>query len=85
MDNDKGLTGGKKLYFELVDRGYKTVELAPSIMRQYIIHLAHATQAVNPQEFTLRKKTIKMYNRIIDKVMSRPLIQNIITDESLDR
>jgi len=29
MDREKGLTGGKKLYFELVDRGYKTVELPP--------------------------------------------------------
>lgn len=84
MDRDKGLTGGKKLYFELVDRGYKTVELPSSIMGQYIIHLAHATQAVNPQEFTLRKKTVRKYNRIIDKVMSRALVQNILTDESLD-
>ena len=85
MDRDKGLTGGKKLYFELVDRGYKTVELPSSIIGQYIVHLAHATQAVNPQEFTLRKKTIRKYNRMIDKVMSRALVQNILTDESLDR
>jgi len=78
-------TGGKKLYFEVVDRGYKTVELAPSTMSRYIIHLAHATQAANPQEFTLRKRTIKKYNRITDKVMSRALVQNILMDESLDR
>ena len=85
MGQDLGLTGGKKLYFELVDRGYKTVELPGSVMGQYIIHLAHATQAVNPQEFTLRKKTIRKYNRIIDKVMSRALVQNILMDGSLDR
>ncbi len=85
MDNDKGLTGGKKLYFELVDRSYKTVELAPSIMGQYIIHLAHATQAINPQEFTLRKKTIRKYNKIVDKVMSHEIVQNIPNDQSLDR
>jgi glycosyltransferase involved in cell wall biosynthesis len=85
MDNDKGLTGGKKLYFELIDRGYKTIELTPNIMRQYVIHLAHATQAINPQEFTLRKRTIKKYNRITDKVMSRVLVQNVLMDESLDQ
>jgi len=85
MDNDKGLTGGKKLYFKLVDRGYKTVELAPSIMGQYIIHLAHATQAINPQEFNLRKKTIRKYNRIVDKVMSRALVQNMLMDKTLDQ
>jgi glycosyltransferase involved in cell wall biosynthesis len=85
MDQDKGLAGGKKLYFELVDRSYKTVELPSSIMGQYIIHLAHTTQAINPQEFTLRKKTIKKYNRILNKVKSRQLVQNILADESLDQ
>ena len=85
MDNDKGLTGGKKLYFELIDRGYKTIELAPFIMGQYIIHLAHATQAINPQEFSLRKKTIRKYNKVLDKVMSYEIVQNILNDQSLDR
>ena len=85
MDRDKGLTGGKKLYFELLDRGYKTVELPPSIMSQYIIHLAHATQVVNPDEFTLRKRTTKKCNRLVDKILSLPAIQNILADESLDQ
>jgi len=84
MDRDKGLTGGKKLYFELIDRGYKTVELPPAIMGQYIIHLAHATQVVNPEEFTLRKRTIKKCNRLVDKIMSSEIIKSILEDESLD-
>ncbi|MBW8041634.1 MAG: glycosyltransferase [Planctomycetes bacterium] len=84
MDREKGLTAGQKLYFELVDNGYKTVELPPSIMRQYVIHLAHATQVVNPQEFALRKKSIKKCNRIIDKVLSLEIIKDILKDESLD-
>ena len=85
MDRDKGLTGGKKLYFELVDRGYRTVELPPAIMGQYIIHLAHATQVVNPEEFTLRKRTIKKCNRLVDKILSLDTAQSIITDDSLDQ
>lgn len=85
MDHNKGLTDGKKLYLELVDRGYGTVELPPATMGRYVIHLAHATQVVNPQEFTLRKRTIKKCNRIIDKVMSSAIMQNIVTDDSLDR
>jgi hypothetical protein len=85
MDRDKGLTGGKKLYFELIDRGYKTVELPPAIMGQYIIHLAHATQVVNPEEFTLRKRTIKKCNRLVDKILSLDTAQSIITDDSLDQ
>jgi hypothetical protein len=84
MDKEQGLTAGQKLYFELLDNGYKTVELSLSIMRQYVIHLAHATQVVNPQEFALRKKSIKKCNRIIDKVLSLEIIQDILKDESLD-
>jgi len=84
MGKEEGLTAGQKLYFELVDHGYKTVELSPSIMRQYVIHLAHATQVVNPQEFILPKKTVKKYNRIIDKVLSLEIIRDILQDESLD-
>ncbi len=85
MDRDKGLTGGKKLYFELVDRGYKTVELPPAIMGQYIIHLAHATQVVNPEEFTLRKRTIKKCNRLVDKIMASKAVHSMLTDDSLDQ
>jgi glycosyltransferase involved in cell wall biosynthesis len=84
MDRDKGLTGGKKLYFELVDRGYKTIELPPAVMGKYVIHLAHATQVVNPQEFTLRKSTIRKCHRLVDKVMSSATVQSILADDSLD-
>jgi len=85
MDQNIGLTGGKKLYFELVDRGYKTVELPQEIMKQYVIHLAHATQAINPQEFTLRKRTVRKYNRLVEKIMSSPAVQQILADNSLDQ
>jgi GT2 family glycosyltransferase len=85
MDQDKGLTGGKKLYFELVDRGYRTVELPPAIMGQFVCHFAHATQAINPQEFTLRKKTVRKCHRLVNKVMSSAVIQSILTDDSLDQ
>ena len=39
MDRDKGLTSGKKLYFELVDRGFKTAELPSSVAGQYFVHI----------------------------------------------
>ncbi|UCC23393.1 MAG: hypothetical protein JSW23_04900, partial [Planctomycetota bacterium] len=84
-DRDKGLTSGKKLYFELLHRGYGTVELPPSVMRRYIIHLAHATQVANPQEFNLRKRTTKKCHRLVDKVMSSTAIQSILIDNSLDQ
>ncbi len=83
-DRDKELTAGKRLYFELVDRGYKTVKLPAKVLGQYVIHLAHATQVVNPAEFTLRKKTVKKCSRRIKKVFSSGIIQQILNDNSLD-
>lgn len=84
-DREKGLTAGKKMYFDLVDRGYKTVELSPEIMGQYIIHLAHATQVINVNEFKLRGKTVRKINGLLEKVMSSPLTQTLLADDSLDR
>lgn len=85
MDQDKGLTGGKKLYFELVDKGYETVELPSEVMGQFVYHLAHATQVVNPKEFTLRKRTVRKCNRLVDKVMSSAVVKNILADGTLDQ
>jgi hypothetical protein len=84
MGDDEGLTSGQKLYFELVDRGYKTVELPPSVMSRYVIHLTHATPLVNPQEFNLTTRTIRKRSRKIDKAMSSDMIQSIINDDLLD-
>jgi hypothetical protein len=84
MDRNKGLTGGKKLYFELVDRGYKTIELPSAVMGQCVYHLAHATQVVNPQEFTLRRRTTRKCHRLVGRVMSSTAVQGILADNSLD-
>lgn len=84
MGRDKALTAGKKLYFELVDRGYKTIELPASQLGHYVIHLAHATQVVNPQEFTLRRKTITKCNRLVNKIMASQMVGDIMADDSLD-
>jgi len=84
MDREKGLTVGKKLYFELVDRGYKTVELPDSIMRRYVWHLAHATQVVNPNEFAIRPRTRQKTLNLINQIIACPQVQEILQDASLD-
>jgi glycosyltransferase involved in cell wall biosynthesis len=84
MGKGHGLAVGQKLYFELLERGYKTVELPTSIVGQYIIHLAHTTQVANPQEFTMRRSTVKKHGRFVNRVMSSTLVQSILADESLD-
>jgi len=84
-DQARGLAAGEKLYFELVDRGCRTIELPPSVMGRHIMHLGHATQAVNIEQFTTKKKTVKKCRRFITKAMSSPAIQSVIADDSLDR
>lgn len=84
MDRDIGFTGGKKLYFELVDRGYKTVELAPRVMGRYVVHLAHATQVVNRTEFPVKRRTIAKCTRLMERIINSDMVQDILADESLD-
>jgi len=84
MDRGEGLAVGKKLYFELVDRGYKTIELPAKVLGRYMIHLGHATQVVNLAEFTLRKRTMKKCYKLVDKVMSSETVKSILIDDSLD-
>lgn len=84
-DEERELTSGQKLYFELVDRGCPTVELPPAVMGRYVIHVAHATQVVNIDEFAIKKRTVKKAERFIAKAMSLPAIQSVIADDSLDR
>lgn len=83
-ERDKGLTSGQKLYFELVDRGYKTVELPSWVMGQYLIHIAHATQATNLDEFMLRDRAVRKCNRFLEKALSSSLFADILADDSLD-
>lgn len=84
MGRDNGLTAGKMLYFELVDRGYRTVELPPNVMARCIVHLAHATQVSNLDEFRLRDKTIRKCHRLTENILSMPAFCDILTDTSLD-
>jgi glycosyltransferase involved in cell wall biosynthesis len=85
MGRDEGMTAGKKLYFDLLGMGYKTIELPQRLVSKYVVHLAHATQAVNPQEFSLRKRTIRKYRRQLEKVMASELFSSIMADNSLDK
>lgn len=85
MDRDKGMTVGKKLYFELVDRGYQTVELTDSVMRRYLWHLGHATQVVNAGDYNLRPRTIQKTRKLLDRIMGSHELCLIKKDILLDQ
>jgi GT2 family glycosyltransferase len=85
MEREKGLTVGQKLYFELEDRGYRTVRIPDCKMREYVYHLAHATQVLNAEQYHLRRRTLVKVRRMIDSVMCSKEVQEILTDEKLDQ
>jgi glycosyltransferase involved in cell wall biosynthesis len=85
LSKDRILTAGQGLYFDLLDRGYGTVELPASVLSRYVIHLNHATMVLNPQEFTCRKRSVQKYQSKVTQVMSSPLITDLQRDSSLDR
>ncbi|UDQ98017.1 glycosyltransferase family 2 protein [Lentisphaerota bacterium WC36G] len=80
-----GFTIGKKLYYEIVKRGYDTVVVDEFKMANYIDHLAHATMVLNPEEFSTRKKTDKKYYKRLKKVLDRKIVHEILADTSLDQ
>ena len=85
MGSEKGLTTGKQLYFDLVDGGYKTVELPPSKMSKYVTHLAHATTPVVVRDTARRRRTERKFQRRFNKVWQGSTIQGLLAESSLDK
>jgi hypothetical protein len=54
-------------------------------MRQYLYHLAHATQVVNAGQYNLRQRTIRKISRLIEQIMRSEQVQQIVKDDSLDQ
>lgn len=75
-DSDKGVTCGKKLYFELLRLGYASIEIPSATMTKMIWHLAHATMVLNP-EFKVRKRTEEKCKRKLFEILESPLVQEL--------
>ena len=84
MGREKGYAPGKQLYYDLVDGGYKTVEIDTSKMSRFITHLAHATEPVVLKNPAKRRRTERKFQRRLNKVWQEKAIQEPLTDDSLD-
>lgn len=84
-DYEKKFTSGKKLYLEIVDRGYKTITLSNAVMRTIVAHLTHATQIANPDLFPLAKRTFRKWSRIINKKLRSEPFKGLLQDTTLDK
>jgi hypothetical protein len=83
MNVEDGVTCGKQLYYELVDRKFPTEVVSEWKMAELLHHLAHATMVLNP-EFTVRERTERKFKKKIERVMASPEIQSVLNDDSLD-
>jgi hypothetical protein len=83
MKTDEGVTCGKQLYYEIIDRGYKTSPINQFEMAGYVHHLAHATMVINP-EFKVKNRTRVKYEKKIGKILSSPEIKSVLEDKGLD-
>ncbi len=79
----RGLTVGQKLYLDLRERGYRTVRLSDAVACQYVVHLAHATQVLNPREFGL-ERIAKKWHRALESWLASESFQALLQDDRLD-
>lgn len=84
MGVDEGVTCGKRLYFELIDRKLHVNLISERKMSEMVSHIAHATMAFNP-EFKVRSGTERKCKVKLDKLLGSPAIQSIMSDDSLDK
>ncbi len=84
MDVENGMTCGKQLYYELLDRQYRACPLSDREMAGYIHHLAHATMVLNP-EFKIRTRTEKKCRKKMREILESRKVKDILSDDSLDR
>jgi GT2 family glycosyltransferase len=83
-DIARRLTVGQKLHFDLQERGYKTVQVPDRVACQYVVHLAHATQMLNPSEFGFGR-IAKKWRRRAGPWLASESFQALLQDECLDR
>jgi len=62
-DEARHYTVGQKLYFELLNRGYRTVALSQREAGRWVVHLAHATVNANAAQFGRSEKDVAKHLR----------------------
>jgi hypothetical protein len=78
------LPWGQKLYFDLRDRGYRTILLPDRLASTYVVHLAHATQMLNAAEFGF-DRVARKWRRVMGPWLTSESFQALLRDDRLDR
>lgn len=80
---DEENTAGKVLHRKLVEKGHEMVFIPSETLSRYMIHLNHATGALNPQIREKRKHVSKDLKRI-DWYLRQLDAESVLADDSLD-
>jgi glycosyltransferase involved in cell wall biosynthesis len=84
MEVGNGMTCAKQMYFEMLERGYNTNVISDFKMAEIVYHLAHATMVFNP-EFQIKSRTEQKCKAKMEMIFSKPVVQEILNDSSLDK
>ncbi len=82
----KGYTAGEQMYYQLKENGYHATVIDTAEMMKYMEHLAHATAGMRPKQRHLNhRRAQKKTERKLRSFFNKPLIKELIEDDSLDR
>lgn len=81
-----GYTAGEQMYYQLRENGYHAVVIDTAEMIKYMVHLAHATAGLRPEQRRLNHRHAQRKSeRKLRRFFNIPLIRELMEDESLDR
>lgn len=79
-------TSAEQMYYQLKENGYHAVVIDTTEMMKYMVHLAHATAGLRPEQRSLHHRHAqKKSERNLRRFFNLPLIKELMEDESLDR
>jgi len=81
----QGYTAGETMYYQLKEKGYRAEIIPAAEMMQYMVHLAHATAGLRPQQRHLNhRRAQKKAERKLRRLFGSDLARNLAADTSLD-
>lgn len=81
---DEGAVAGKVMHRKLVEQGHEMVFLPSETLGRYMIHLNHATGALNAAEIRKKQNLVSKDLRRINAYLRQLNADTILADDSLD-
>lgn len=80
-----GYTAGEQMYYQLKEHGYRAQVIPTAEMMEYMVHLAHATAGLRPQQRRLNHlRAQRKAERRLRRLFGSELAKELAADASLD-